>query len=92
MDPGVLPTYLPMLTQIEERIIARSHIQMIIYCYRGHQYHYSGYCVSFLLNIAKMIDTLPNLPTELNVVILRPSDYLESDLRYQHQFQSDFRV
>jgi hypothetical protein len=55
---------------------------MIIYRYRSHQYHYSGPCVSFLLNAAKMIDTLPNLPGELNVVILRPSDYLESDLRY----------
>jgi ATP-dependent DNA helicase PIF1 len=92
MDPGVLPAYLPALTQIEEMIIARSHIQMIIYRYRGHQYHYSGHCVSFLLNAAKMIDTLPNLPGELNVVILRPSDYLESDLRYRHQFRSDFRV
>ena len=36
MDPGVLPAYLSMLTQIEEMIIARSHIQMIIYCYCGH--------------------------------------------------------
>ena len=33
MDPGVLPTHLPILTQIEEMVIARSHVQMVLYCY-----------------------------------------------------------
>lgn len=36
MDPGALPTHLPVLTQIEEMIIARSHVQMLVYRYRGH--------------------------------------------------------
>src|SRR6195952_3364640 len=93
MDPGEVPAYLPELTQIEEMIIARSHVQMMIYRYRGHQYHYTGHCVSFMQNTVKTVDVLPNLPAELDVVVLRPSDgMVQDDLRYQRQFRSDFRV
>jgi hypothetical protein len=49
MDLGEIPAYLPELTQVEEMIIARSHVQMMVHRYRGHQYHYSGHCVSFML-------------------------------------------
>jgi len=93
MDPGEFPAYLPALTQVEEMIIARSHVQMMVYRYRGHQYHYSGHCVSFMQNIIRTVDTLPNLPTELDVVVLRPSDQaVQGDVRYQRQFRTDFRV
>jgi hypothetical protein len=61
--------------------------------YRGHQYHYSGHCVSFMQNIAKTVNILPNLPSELDIVVLRPSNQvMESDQRYQRQFRSTFRV
>ncbi|KAM3502205.1 hypothetical protein MY11210_009143 [Beauveria gryllotalpidicola] len=93
MDPGELPAYLPELTQVEEMIIARSHVQMMVHRYRGHQYHYSGHCVSFMQNTVKTVDVLPNLPSELDIVVLRPSDrVVGSDRRYQCQFRSDFRV
>ena len=92
IDPGVLPAHLPALTQVEEMIIARSHVQMVLYCYRGHQYHYSGHCVSFMQNMIKTVNVLPNLPSEPNVVVLRPSDHVENETRYRHQFRSDFRV
>ncbi|KIE03504.1 ATP-dependent DNA helicase PIF1, partial [Metarhizium majus ARSEF 297] len=93
MDPGELPAHLPELTQVEEMIIARCHIQMVVYRYRGHQYHYSGHCVSFMQNIAKTVNTLPNLPSELDIVVLRPSNQvMENDQRYQRQFRSSFRV
>ena len=93
MDPGELPAHLPKLTQVEEMIIARSHVQMIVHRYRGHQYHYSGHCVSFMQNMAKTVDMLPNLPSELDVVVLRPSNrVMEGDPWYQRQFRSDFRV
>jgi len=39
-----------------------------------------------------MSDMLPNLPSELDVVVLRPSNQVEDDPRFQRQFQSDFRV
>ena len=43
--------------------------------------------------MVKTVDVLPNLPSELDIVVLRPSDrVVESDPRYQRQFRSDFRV
>ena len=93
MDPGELPAHLPELSQVEEMVIARSHVQMMVYRYRGHQYHYTGHCVSFLQSNAKMVDLLPTLPSELDVVVLQPPDQvMETDPRYRRQFRSDFRV
>jgi hypothetical protein len=44
LDPGDVPAYLPELSQVEEMIIARSHVQLMVTRYRGHQYHYTGHC------------------------------------------------
>ena len=82
MDLGVLPAHLLVLTQIEEMVIARLHIQMVLYRYRGHQYHHSGHYVSFMQNMVKTVDVLPNLPSELDIVVLRPSDYVENETQY----------
>jgi hypothetical protein len=79
MDPGDIPAYLLELTQVEEMIIARSHVQMMVYRYRCHQYHYSGHCVSFMQNTVKPVNVLPNLPAELDIVVLRPSDQVVKD-------------
>jgi hypothetical protein len=85
MDLGELLAYLLELTQVEEMIIARSHVQMMVYRYRGHQYHYTGHCVSFMQNTVKTVDMLPNLLSELDIVVLRPSErVIESDPWYQH--------
>jgi hypothetical protein len=93
MDPGEVPDHLPALTQVEEMIIARSHVQMLVHRYRGHQYHYSGHCVSFMQNSIKTVNMLPNLPSELDIVVLRPSNQvMENDPRYRDQFRPDFRV
>lgn len=93
MDPGDVPAHLPVLTQVEEMIIARSHVQMFVHRYRGHQYHYSGHCVSFIQSTVRTVSVLPNLPSELDIVLLRPSDrVMEGDSRYQRQFRADFRV
>ena len=44
-------------------------------------------------NNVKTVDMLPNLPSELDIVVLRPSDQvMESDPRYRSQFRADFRV
>jgi len=92
MDPGEIPAHLPALTQVEEMIIARSHVQMLVHRYRGHQYHYSGHCVSFMQNNIKTVNMLPNLPSELDIVVLRPSNQVMEDPRYRSQFRADFRV
>jgi hypothetical protein len=36
MDLGEIPAHLLELTQVEEMIIAQSHVQMMVHCYRGH--------------------------------------------------------
>ena len=70
MDPGIVPAHLPALTQIEEMVIARSHVQMMIKRYWGHQYHYTGHCVSFAQEIVKTVSTLFNLLKELDIILL----------------------
>ena len=40
----------------------------------------------------KTVDVLLNLPSELDIVVLRPSDHAGNETRYRHQFWSDFRV
>jgi hypothetical protein len=92
MDPGVVPSHLPELSQVEEMVIARAHVQMLVKRVRGHQYHYTGHCVTFLQNIVRTVDVLPNLPSELDVVLLRPPESCTDDLRYRRQFRTDFRV
>ena len=93
MDLGEIPAYLLELTQVEEMIIAQSYVQMMVHRYRGHQYHYSGHCVSFMQNTVKTVDMLPNLPSELDIVVLRPSNQvIEGDPQFQRQFRSDFQV
>jgi hypothetical protein len=44
-------------------------------------------------NIVKTVNVLPLLPSELDIVLLQPSEsVMGRDSRYQHQFQADFRV
>ena len=92
MDPGDVPAHLPALTQVEEMLIARCHVQMLLKRYRGHQYHYTGHCVTFLQDIVKIVTVLSNLPQELDIILLQPSTRALGDPRYKRQFQHDFRV
>ena len=64
-------------------VIARSHVQMMIKHYRGHQYQYTGHCVSFAQEIVKTVSILPNLSEELDIVLLRPSRQAVDDPRFQ---------
>ncbi len=83
IDPGEVPAYLPALTQIEEMVIARAYVQILFKRVRGHQYQYTGHCVSFMQNIIKTVDVLLNLLSELDVVLLWPSKSLIGrDSRY----------
>jgi ATP-dependent DNA helicase PIF1 len=92
MDPGVVPSYLPELSQVEEMVIARAHVQMLVKRVRGHQYQYTGHCVAFMQNIVRTVNVLPNLPSELDIVLLRPPASHENDPRFRQQFRADFRV
>src|SRR5271168_423022 len=43
-------------------------------------------------NTVKTVDMLPNLPSELDIVVLQLANQVEGDLRFQRQFRTDFRV
>jgi hypothetical protein len=92
IDPGIVPAYLPALTQVEEIVIAQSHIQMMIKHYRGYQYQYTGHCVSFVQEIVKTVSILPNFLEELDIILLYLSRQAVDDLQFQRQFIHDFRV
>jgi len=93
MDPGDLPVSLPALMQVEEMVITRAHVQMLLKRVCGHQYQYTGHCVSFMQNIIKTVDVLPLLLSELDIVLLQLSkSVMGHDSRYQRQFQANFRV
>lgn len=93
MDPGPYPAYLPALTQVKEMLIARAHVAIQIRRIRGHQYQYSGHVVHFMQNTAKITNQLPWLPSELDILILKPAGATESENSlYHRQFQKDFKV
>ena len=73
-------------------VIARAHVQMLVKRVLGHQYQYTSHCVTFLQNIVRTVDALPNLPSELDIVLLQPLGSYTNDLRYRRQFRTDFRV
>jgi hypothetical protein len=65
---------------------------MMIKRYRGHQYHYTGHCVSFAQEIVKTVSTLPNLLEELDIILLQPLRHALNNNQYRRQFQHDFQV
>jgi hypothetical protein len=92
MDPGVVPSCLRDLTQMEEMIIAKAHCHMIMKRVRGHQYHYTGHAVCFWQNNVTFIDALPSLPKHVDIVLLRPHGARMGEERYKRQFRNDFRI
>jgi hypothetical protein len=72
IDLRAVSDHLSELSQLEKIIIARLHVQMVVFRYRRHQYHYLGHCVSFMQNTVKTVNILPNFPAELDIVLIRP--------------------
>lgn len=91
MIPPAVPPHLPELTQVEEMLIARVHVTVQVYQVRGHQYKYRGHVVHFVQNVVRTYGTLPLLPEELQIIILRPPNS-DSDPQLRRQFRHDFRV
>lgn len=73
-------------------LIARAHVHMDFRRVKGCQYKYSGHVVNFMQNTAKIINRLPSLPTELQVVILKPSSSSVNDSAVHREFAKTFRV
>jgi ATP-dependent DNA helicase PIF1 len=91
LDFGIVPAYLPPLTQVEEMLIARVHVHVQVFQYRGQQYKYRGHCISFLRDVGSIYSQLPLLPTDLDIIILRPQN-ATTQPHVIRQFRNQFRV
>jgi hypothetical protein len=91
LDFGNVPAELPELTQIEEQLIARVHVHIEVFLYRGRQYKYRGHIVHFLRNVGRVYDQLPRLPQELDIVLLHPANFHQQP-QMVRQFQRTFYI
>ncbi|KAK7592094.1 hypothetical protein V3481_006721 [Fusarium oxysporum f. sp. vasinfectum] len=91
LDFGSVPAFLPQLTRIEEMLIARVHVFVNVMQVRGQQYKYRGHIVHFLRDVGKVYRQLPLLPSELDVILLRPPNASEH-AHLDRQFRRQFRV
>lgn len=71
MDPLPMPN-LPRLTPIEEMLIARINLHIQVRRVRGQQYRYTGHIVCFMQNVQTIATRLPRLPSDLNIIIVKP--------------------
>jgi ATP-dependent DNA helicase PIF1 len=73
LDPGPVPGFLPILTAVEELLIARVYVHLQVVRVRGQQHRYTGHVCCFGQNTPKTWRQLPRLPTELNILVVRPA-------------------
>jgi ATP-dependent DNA helicase PIF1 len=91
LDPWPISHNLPELTPTEEMLISRVHVYMQVRQVRGAQYRYRGHVCNFMRNTAQVYNRLPCLPSDLDVVVLRPASTTSNPL-LQRQFVRDFHV
>ena len=91
MQPDIMPSTLPALTQVEEMLISRVHVFIEVRQIRGQQYRYRGHIVHFLRDTGRVYSQLPLLPQDLDIIVLQPSN-AQSNPRMGRQFVRDFRV
>jgi hypothetical protein len=73
LDLGPVPSFLPILTAVEELLIARVYVYLQVVRVRGQQYRYTGYVCCFGQNTLKTWRQLLWLPTELDILVVRPT-------------------
>ena len=59
------------LTQVEEMLVSAVMLIMSIYQLPHGQYGYSGHVVNLPQDVASFVSSLPRLPSELDVIIVR---------------------
>ncbi|CAP79925.1 Pc12g02980 [Penicillium rubens Wisconsin 54-1255] len=77
--------------RVEEMLISLVHTIIEVRQVRGQQHFYRCHVAHFLMNIPKVYDRLPLLPTELDLVVLRPADTADRP-QLRRQFNRDFTV
>ena len=94
MDPGEVPPWLPVLTSIEQLLIAPIHISMHMAYIKGAQYRYKGHVMTFLRDVPDVVTRLLRLPRNCNTVLIRPEQRMDDPRRGQttQQFRRSFTV
>ena len=72
IDPGLVPPYLPELSDIEQLLIAPIYISMHVYYIKGAQYRYKGHVITFLRNVPLITEVLLRLLQEYDTILIRP--------------------
>ena len=91
LDIGPIPSFLPILTAVEELLIARVYIYLQVVRVRGQQYRYTGYICCFSQNTLKTQRQLPQLPTKLNILVIRPAA-VEGSKYISWQFTKQYTI
>eukprot|EP00919_Chromeraceae_sp_WS-2016_P064154 GHVR01151777.1.p1 GENE.GHVR01151777.1~~GHVR01151777.1.p1 ORF type:complete len:273 (-),score=19.31 GHVR01151777.1:1189-2007(-) len=66
-----VPICLRNLTFLEEMLIARVSLLIIITRLRGGQFSYSANCIAFPQDVQTLCDTLPRHPKDLDIIVVR---------------------
>lgn len=74
----VLDFQLQDLTQVEEMLISAVLPIMSIYRLPHGQYSYSGHVINLPQDVASFATSLPRLPSELNVIVVRKEGGVQS--------------
>ena len=69
MNPGLVPSHLLQLTQMEEMIISPVYTLMQLWQVRGGQYKYTGHICNFPHETAVFHTKLPLLPDECDIIM-----------------------
>ena len=71
MIPSKVPPELQGLTQVEEMLIARALPLISVYLKPGGQRGYSGHCINLPQHVEELASSLPRLPRELSVIVVK---------------------
>ena len=69
--PSPIPEELQGLTMVEKLLICRASPIMRVYKRPGGQRAYKGHCVSVAQNITQIVNVLPKLPSEIDIIVVR---------------------
>ena len=70
MDPGIQPTVLAVLTQVEEMLINHAYPILQVTHAHGGQHKYSFHTICFPQDISNIAKYLPHLISELNILVV----------------------
>ena len=73
LNLGPTPGFLPILTAVEELLIARVYVYLQVVYIRGQQHRYTSYVCCFGQNTLKTWRQLLRLPSKLNILVIRPA-------------------